>query len=365
MDVVKPLQRLVSLEKIREQILDLEDRIPYQLLLNRVAYAKKRPAWRKTVETEHSPAVLCELLLFLEAQMIGKAMKKDWHNSTRQTRWRRFCRDSVATSLSQVALVLAVFEGAIQWQQAKQSEKCQICRRSTQPGCMLLCDGCDRGFHTFCLNPRLKSVPSGEWYCKSCLANSKSACEVCEGGGRLLCCEVCPRVYHLKCLDPPLKQVPKEKWTCPQHEPRPVTLRRSKRHAVDDDDDGDDEEDEEDKSEEEEEENKEERKRRGKRKEEEEEEEDEEKNESEEEHQRSKKKKTGGGKKEAARKKEEDEEDDDEAEEEVNEDGESGEEVAQPATPKQPGRTATRKKLKRQAAASTPTEGDSLKKRAM
>ncbi len=43
-------------------------------------------------------------------------------------------------------------------------EKCQICRRSTQPGCMLLCDGCDRGFHTFCLNPRLKSVPSGEWY---------------------------------------------------------------------------------------------------------------------------------------------------------------------------------------------------------
>jgi hypothetical protein len=33
--------------QIREQILDLEDRIPYQLLLNRVAYAKKRPAWRK------------------------------------------------------------------------------------------------------------------------------------------------------------------------------------------------------------------------------------------------------------------------------------------------------------------------------
>jgi hypothetical protein len=37
--------------QLREQILDLEDRIPYQLLLNRVAYAKERPAWRKVQRT--------------------------------------------------------------------------------------------------------------------------------------------------------------------------------------------------------------------------------------------------------------------------------------------------------------------------
>ena len=33
---------------------------------------------------------------------------------------------------------------------------------------MLLCDGCDRGFHMSCLTPPLKNVPVGDWFCKDC-----------------------------------------------------------------------------------------------------------------------------------------------------------------------------------------------------
>lgn len=33
---------------------------------------------------------------------------------------------------------------------------------------MLLCDGCDKGHHTYCLKPKLKSVPQGDWYCHDC-----------------------------------------------------------------------------------------------------------------------------------------------------------------------------------------------------
>ena len=33
---------------------------------------------------------------------------------------------------------------------------------------MLLCDGCDRGFHMSCLKPALKRIPQGDWYCKDC-----------------------------------------------------------------------------------------------------------------------------------------------------------------------------------------------------
>ena len=33
---------------------------------------------------------------------------------------------------------------------------------------MLLCDGCDRGFHMYCLKPPLKTVPSGDWFCTNC-----------------------------------------------------------------------------------------------------------------------------------------------------------------------------------------------------
>eukprot|EP00873_Tetraselmis_striata_P036348 jgi/Tetstr1/456612/TSEL_043315.t1 len=33
---------------------------------------------------------------------------------------------------------------------------------------MLLCDGCDKGFHQGCLQPRLECVPEGDWFCAAC-----------------------------------------------------------------------------------------------------------------------------------------------------------------------------------------------------
>ena len=46
--------------------------------------------------------------------------------------------------------------------------KCRICRRKTDPENMLLCDGCDRGHHMYCLKPKLKAVPKGDWFCSDC-----------------------------------------------------------------------------------------------------------------------------------------------------------------------------------------------------
>ncbi|KAJ7565479.1 hypothetical protein O6H91_02G062800 [Diphasiastrum complanatum] len=33
---------------------------------------------------------------------------------------------------------------------------------------MLLCDGCDRGFHMYCLCPIMVRIPKGEWFCPDC-----------------------------------------------------------------------------------------------------------------------------------------------------------------------------------------------------
>ncbi len=33
---------------------------------------------------------------------------------------------------------------------------------------MVLCDGCNLGWHTFCLQPRLTGVPVGVWLCPAC-----------------------------------------------------------------------------------------------------------------------------------------------------------------------------------------------------
>ena len=47
---------------------------------------------------------------------------------------------------------------------------CHICSSGEDESKMLLCDNCNRGFHTYCLN--IRSVPSGSWYCARCARSS-------------------------------------------------------------------------------------------------------------------------------------------------------------------------------------------------
>lgn len=39
---------------------------------------------------------------------------------------------------------------------------------------MLLCDGCDDSYHTFCLLPPLSEIPKGDWRCPRCVAEEVS-----------------------------------------------------------------------------------------------------------------------------------------------------------------------------------------------
>jgi hypothetical protein len=45
---------------------------------------------------------------------------------------------------------------------------CCICGLSDEPEKTLLCDGCNKAWHIFCLRPKLKVIPEGEWYCPTC-----------------------------------------------------------------------------------------------------------------------------------------------------------------------------------------------------
>ncbi|XP_022801801.1 lysine-specific demethylase 5C-like [Stylophora pistillata] len=47
---------------------------------------------------------------------------------------------------------------------------CQVCSRGDSEESMLLCDGCDDSYHTYCLIPPLSSVPRGDWRCPRCVA---------------------------------------------------------------------------------------------------------------------------------------------------------------------------------------------------
>uniref|UniRef100_A0A8C1XJR7 [histone H3]-trimethyl-L-lysine(4) demethylase n=1 Tax=Cyprinus carpio TaxID=7962 RepID=A0A8C1XJR7_CYPCA len=51
---------------------------------------------------------------------------------------------------------------------------CMACGRGDEEDRLLLCDGCDDSYHTFCLIPPLQDVPKGDWRCPKCVAEECS-----------------------------------------------------------------------------------------------------------------------------------------------------------------------------------------------
>ena len=49
-------------------------------------------------------------------------------------------------------------------------QNCQVCRKGDNDEYLLLCDGCDRGCHMYCLRPKVTQVPEGDWFCPTCTA---------------------------------------------------------------------------------------------------------------------------------------------------------------------------------------------------
>uniref|UniRef100_A0A8D3CA73 PHD and ring finger domains 1 n=1 Tax=Scophthalmus maximus TaxID=52904 RepID=A0A8D3CA73_SCOMX len=58
---------------------------------------------------------------------------------------------------------------------------CEVCGGSDREDRLLLCDGCDSGFHMECLTPPLDSVPVEEWFCPECVANNRHSRDSAEG----------------------------------------------------------------------------------------------------------------------------------------------------------------------------------------
>jgi len=49
---------------------------------------------------------------------------------------------------------------------------CVVCQYGDYEDQLMLCDGCDRGFHSYCLN--ISAVPIADWYCSGCLIKNKA-----------------------------------------------------------------------------------------------------------------------------------------------------------------------------------------------
>ena len=42
-------------------------------------------------------------------------------------------------------------------------QNCQFCHSGDNEDKLLLCDGCDRGYHTYCFRPKMENIPDGDW----------------------------------------------------------------------------------------------------------------------------------------------------------------------------------------------------------
>jgi hypothetical protein len=113
------------------------------------------------------------------------------------------------------------------------------CNKRSGAAIMLLCDRCDRGYHTCCLVPALPSVPGGAWVCPGCApvppppAPSPPspapscrrprataydvACQVCasqHGAASMQLCDGCDWGFHMQCIGMRRQRPPDGDWYC-------------------------------------------------------------------------------------------------------------------------------------------------------
>ncbi|VEN44391.1 unnamed protein product [Callosobruchus maculatus] len=133
--------------------------------------------------------------------------------------WREALQRS--STSAQLAMCLYSLESSIAWDKSIMKANCQFCHSGDNEDKLLLCDGCDKGYHTYCFKPKMENIPEGDWYCHECMnkATGERNCIVCgrrssQTGARLVLCDLCPRAYHTDCSRPPMQKPPRGKWYC-------------------------------------------------------------------------------------------------------------------------------------------------------
>ncbi|KAK7913181.1 hypothetical protein WMY93_013392 [Mugilogobius chulae] len=75
---------------------------------------------------------------------------------------------------AQLAMCIQQLQKSIAWERSIMKVYCQICKKGDNEDLLLLCDGCDKGCHTYCHKPKITTIPEGDWYCPACISKASS-----------------------------------------------------------------------------------------------------------------------------------------------------------------------------------------------
>ncbi|XP_078117921.1 bromodomain adjacent to zinc finger domain protein 2B-like isoform X2 [Sander vitreus] len=95
--------------------------------------------------------------------------------------WRKALGE--VRSSAQLSLCIQQLEKSIAWERSIMKVHCQLCQKGDNEELLLLCDGCDKGCHTYCQKPKITTVPDGDWFCPTCVAKSP-VCSVIQESGQ-------------------------------------------------------------------------------------------------------------------------------------------------------------------------------------
>ncbi|XP_061743401.1 bromodomain adjacent to zinc finger domain protein 2B isoform X15 [Nerophis ophidion] len=82
--------------------------------------------------------------------------------------WRKALNE--VRSAAQLAMCIQQLQKSIAWERSIMKVYCQMCKKGDNEDLLLLCDGCDKGCHTYCHKPKITCIPEGDWYCPACIS---------------------------------------------------------------------------------------------------------------------------------------------------------------------------------------------------
>uniref|UniRef100_A0A671YXZ5 Bromodomain adjacent to zinc finger domain 2B n=1 Tax=Sparus aurata TaxID=8175 RepID=A0A671YXZ5_SPAAU len=94
--------------------------------------------------------------------------------------WRKALAE--VRSSAQLSLCVQQLQKSITWERSIMKVHCQLCNKGDNEELLLLCDGCDKGCHTYCHKPKITTVPDGDWFCPTCVAKVHQ--HALTGGGK-------------------------------------------------------------------------------------------------------------------------------------------------------------------------------------